>query len=127
MDYLGILEQIFKPEVGSLWKVRNNVWVNGFAGNRDQKKFHPSIVERIKSDNVSVQLAPGTSKKYEKGSCVFRIDLNNKGRYSYFLLKLSMPFIIDDLKKYDRGWDGTDYLNDSQLKEFEWQIKICKG
>jgi hypothetical protein len=38
-----------------------------------------------------------------------------------------MPYIIDDLLNLGRGWNGVDNLNEQQLKDFEWQIKICKG
>ncbi|MEA3495959.1 MAG: hypothetical protein U9R42_07985 [Bacteroidota bacterium] len=127
MDYLGILKQIYKPEIGSIWKAPNNIWTGNFAKNKNPEDFHPSIVEKVKQDGVSVQLAPGTTKEYQKGSCVFKIDLKEDGEYSFFLLKLSMPYIIDDLLNLDRGWNGIDSLNEKQLQDFEWQIKICKG
>lgn len=127
MDYLSILKQIYKPEIGSIWKAPNNIWTCGFAKNKKPEDFHPSIVEKVKQDGVFVQLAPGTTKEYQKGSSVFKIDLNGNGEYSFFLLKLSMPYIIDDLLNLDRGWNGIDSLNESQLQDFEWQIKICKG
>ena len=127
MDYLGILKQIYRPEIGSIWKAPNDIWTGSFAKNKNPEDLHPSIVEKVKQDNVSVQLAPGTSKEYQKGSCVFKIDLKGGGEYSFFLLKLSMPYIIDDLLNLDRGWNGIETLNEKQLKDFEWQIKICKG
>ena len=127
MDYRDILKRIYKPEIGSIWKAPNSIWTNNFAKNKKPKGYHPSIVEKIRQDNVSVQLAPGTSKEYKKGSCVFKIDLKGDGKYSFFLLKLSMPYIIDDLLNLDRGWNGIESLNEKQLKDLEWQIKICKG
>lgn len=127
MDYLSILKNIYKPEISSIWKAPNIIWTNSFAKNKKPEDFHPSIVEKVKQDGVAVQLAPGTTKEYQKGSCVFKIDLNEDGKYSFFLLKLSMPYVIDDLLELDRGWDGINSLNEKQLNDFEWQIKICKG
>jgi hypothetical protein len=127
MDYLSILKKIYKPEIGSIWKAPNKIWTTNFARNKNPEDLHPSIVEKVKQDGVSVQLAPATSKEYQKGSCVFIIDLKGDGEYSFFLLKLSMPYIIDDLLNLDRGWNGVESLNEKQLKDFEWQIKICKG
>jgi hypothetical protein len=127
MDYRNILRRIYQPEIGSIWKAPNIIWTNSFAKNKSQNDFHPSIVEKIRKDSISVQLAPGTTKEYQKGSCVFKADLIGDGTFSYFLLKLSMPYIIDDLLNLERGWNGVDNLNEQQLKDFEWQIKICKG
>jgi len=127
MDYLSVLADIYLPEIGSIWKAPNNIWTNKFAKNKNPKDVHPSIVEKVKKDGVSVQLAPGTSKEYQKGSCVFKVDLKGNGEYSFFLLKLSMPYLIDDLLKLNRGWNNIEILNEEQLKAFIWQIKICKG
>ncbi len=127
MNYLDILKKIYKPEIGSIWKAPNNIWTSSFAKNKSPNEYHPSIVERIKLDGVSVQLAPGTTKEYLKGSCVYKVDLNGIGKYSFFLLKLSMPYIIQDLVNLDRGWDGIDCLEESELQNFKWQIKACKG
>ena len=127
MDYKDLLKTIYKPEIGTIWKAPNNLWTNNFAKNKDPNDFHPAIVEKLKGDNISVQLAPGTTKEYKKGSCVFKTDLAGKGKESFFLLKLSMPYIIDELLNLDSGWDDITALNESQLKDFIWQIKICKG
>lgn len=127
MDYRDILRRIYQPEIGSIWKAPNIIWKNSFAINKSQNGFHPSIVEKIRKDNISVQLVPGTTKEYNKGSCVFKVDLAGDKTFSFFLLKLSMPYIIEDLVKLDRGWNGIDVLNDEQTKDFKWQIKICKG
>jgi hypothetical protein len=127
MDYIEILRSIYRPDVGSIWKAPNFIWQTGFARNIDGDSFHPAIVERIKADNFSVQLAPGTSVNYNKGSCVYKIDLANDGIITSFLLKLSMPYTINSLLDLERGWNGVDQLDEIRLKEFEWQIKICKG
>ncbi len=127
MDYRTVLKRIYKPEIGSIWKAPNRIWKNSFAKNKDPEDFHPSIVEKVKQDTVSVQLAPGTTKEYQKGSCVFKVDLKEDGIFSFFLLKLSMPYIIEDLLELERGWNGVESLNEKQLKDFKWQIKICKG
>ena len=127
MNYKDILRKIYHPEVGSIWKAPNQIWTSNFAKNKNGEGFHPSIVEKLKGDKISVQLAPGTTKEYRKGSCVYKADIKGDGKYSFFLLKLSMPYIIDDLLNLNRGWNGIDSLNEKQLQDFEWQIKICKG
>ncbi len=127
MDYRDILRRIYQPEIGSIWKAPNKIWTNSFAKNKSEDDVHPAIVERIRKDNISIQLAPGTSKEHQKGSCVFKVDLTGDGTFSYFLLKLSMPYIIEDLLNLERGWDGIDVLNEEQINDFKWQIKMCKG
>lgn len=127
MDYKSILKKIYQPEIGAIWKAPNKIWTNKFSKNIDQENFHPAIIEKVKNDGISIQLAPGTSKDYNKGSCVFKISLTEKSNKTFFLLKLSMPYLIDDLHNLDRGWDNIDILDEDQLKDFVWQIKICKG
>jgi len=127
MDYLDALRRIYQPDVGSIWKAPNNIWTNNFSKNKAPEGFHPSIVEKIKQDNVSVQLVPGTRKEYQRGSCVFKVDLKKDGEYSFFLLKLSMPYLIEELLNIGRGWNGIDTLNEKQLINFKLQIKFCRG
>ena len=127
MDYKALLRKIYMPEVGSIWKAPNNIWTTSFARNKDDKNYHPSIVERLRFDGVSVQLAPGTSKDYKVGSCVYQADLFNNGKTSYFLLKLSMPYVIESLLELDKGWNGIEYISNGDLDDFKWKIKICKG
>ncbi len=127
MDYLEVLRSIYKPDFGSIWKAPNCIWTTGFAKNVAQSECHPAVVEYMKSDNVSVQLVPGTSVDYNKGSCVFKVDLASNGKLSYFLIKLSMPYSMSSLLKLKRGWDGIQDLSEDQKKDFLWQIKICKG
>ena len=127
MDYKQVLKNIYKPEIGSIWKAPNKIWTTGFARNKTPEGYHPSIVEKLRLDDVSIQLVPGTSKAYQQGSCVFKVKLGKTDRMTFFLLKLSMPYIIEDLLKLERGWNGINTLSSSQLKDFEWQIKICKG
>lgn len=127
IDYKDVLKKIYKPEFGSIWKAPNQIWISNFAKNKSKDDLHPAIVERIRKDNVSVQLAPGTTKEYKINSCVFKIDLAGDGIFSFFLLKLSMPYIIEDLLNLERGWNGVDVLNKEQISDFKWQIKVCKG
>jgi hypothetical protein len=127
MDYLGILKKIYKPEIGSVWRAPNRIWTNKFARNGNPELIHPSIVATIRQDNVSVQLAPGTTREYCEGSCVFKVDLNDNGTITHFLLKFSMPFAIDDLLDLDRGWHDTDDLSEQQLIDLNWQKEICRG
>ena len=127
MDYLEVLKKIYKPEVGSVWKAPNKIWINDFAHNKREKGFHPAIVECIKQDGVSVNITPGTTKNYNKGSCVFKTNLKKDAKVSYFLFKFSMPYVIDDLINLDRGWAGVEILDKDQLKNLEFQILCCRG
>jgi hypothetical protein len=127
MDYREALKKIYKPDIGSIWKAPNNIWTTGFANNKEPYGIHPSIVEKLHRDGFSAQLAPGTTKDYQKGSCVFKVDIGEKGVNSYFLLNLSMPYSISELLDLPRGWNGVDVLSEDQIKKFDWQIEICKG
>ena len=126
MDYTKTYAFIFAPE-GSLWKAPNRIWKTEFARNKPAEDFHPALVQRIKRDNYTLQLAPGTSKSYEQGSCIFKIKLRPSFITSYFLLMFSMPYVIDDLIKLKRGWANINELNYQQKKDLIWQIKMCKG
>jgi hypothetical protein len=124
---MDVLKKIFIPPVGSIWKIENYRWKTGFAKNKDLYGLHPAIVERIKNDKISIVIVPGTSKSYKKGSCVFNVDLSNNGIKSHFLLKLSMAVLIEDLLESKKGWNNIMELNQKQLSDFQWQIKICRG
>ena len=127
MDYLNILKKIYTPEIGSIWKAPNKIWSTNFAKNKKLEDIHPSILERVRSDGVSVQLAPGTSKEYSIGSCIFKVKIGQTEKTTYFILNLSIPFIIDDLLNLDRCWNGIETLPKKDLDNLDWQIKICKG
>lgn len=126
MDYSIIFTRIYAP-VGSIWQAPNRIWNNGFARNKSKIGIHPAVVEKIRQDSFSVQLAPGTRKDYNIGSCVFTTSLKNCEKKTYFLLKLSMPISINELLKLERGWKTQYYLSNSETKELIWQIKMCKG
>jgi len=126
LDYSKTYALIFTPE-GSLWKAPNRIWTTGFAKNKSPEEFHPSIVQKIRRDNYTLQLAPGTSRSYKQGSCVFKIKLRTDLITSYFLLMLSMPYVIDDLLMLRRGWKNINELNYQQQKDLIWQLKMCKG
>jgi hypothetical protein len=130
MDYEEKLKELYKelfvPEVGSIWKAPNRIWTTNFAKNNNSDQFHPSIIEKVYHDGISIQLAPGSSKNYRKGKCVFKVILKNQKITSYFLLKLSMPYLIEDLIILKRGWNSIEKINGNELKRFNWQIKICK-
>jgi hypothetical protein len=127
MNYKDVLKKIYRPETGSIWRAPNQIWSTDFAKNKDGDGLHPSVVEKLRDDGVSAQLAPGSSKDYNIGSCTFKAKIGSAEKTTYFLLKLSMPYIIEDLLSLDRGWSGVDSLTKAQLKDFEWQIKMCKG
>ena len=125
-DYSKVFTKIFTP-VGSLWQIPNNRWTTGFARNRRNADVHPAIIERIRNDGVSIQIAPGTTRDFKKGICVFKDNLKNSDRTTHFLLKLSMPFAIDNLLQLKSGWNNQFELERKELKEFNWHIKNCKG
>lgn len=127
MDFYEALKKLYVPQFGSIWKAPNRIWTSGFARGANGEHIHPSIVEKIYKDNVTVTLVPGTSKDYQRGSCVWKADLSVNSRKTYFLLKLSMPYHIDDLKDNERGWDGIDELDNEQKSDFNRQIKFCRG
>ncbi len=127
MDFYEALKKIYVPQFGSIWKAPNRIWTSGFAMGANSEHIHPSIVEKLYKDNVTVTLVPGTSKDYQRGSCVWKVDLSGNSTTTHFLLKLSMPYHIDDLKNKERGWDGIDELDDEQKVDFKRQIKFCRG
>ncbi|RKD90031.1 hypothetical protein [Mangrovibacterium diazotrophicum] len=122
-----ILDNFSKVTVGSIWAAPNYIWNNGFARNLHGLGYHPAIVEKVKKDGISVQLTPGTSKTYKIGSCVFVVKLARFSRKSNFLLKLSMPYLIEDLEALSTGWDNVQCLSENQLHDFQTQIAFCKG
>lgn len=118
---------IISVATGTLWRIPNKIWESGFAKNKPGDDFHPGLVGRMRKDGITVSLIPGTSKDYRKGSCVFKTRLTPLSRRSYFLLKFSMPVLIEDLEAYPRGWNNTTMLNDRQQKDLRLQIGFCKG
>ena len=126
LNFAKAFVKLYTP-VGSIWQAPNGIWETGFAQNKNKGNFHPAIIEKIRPDNVTLQLAPGTSKSYNLGSCVFKAKLKKSKKTSYFLLKLSIPYFIDDVLKLKRGWDKTSKLDQTQIEELKMQIKFCKG
>ena len=126
MSYFEVLKEIWKPPVGSIWKIPNYIWNTGFATNKSKDDIHPAIVEKLFKDNLHARIVPGTSKDYNKGKCVYEVDFSNQGKISYFLIRLSMPILIDDFNNLKRGWDRIEDLNEEQLSEFKRQVKICR-
>jgi len=129
-DWKQILYDIYSPEVGSIWAAPNGIWTNSFASNKSENDYHPSLIGKVSECRTSCQIVPGTSKDYRKGSCVFKVKLDNidpTSSLSYFLIALWMTFSKKDLLILKQGWNGTDNLNEQQLKDFKLQIKFCKG
>ena len=129
-DWKEILSQLYVPETGSLWVASNKIWNNSFASNKDRNDCHPAVVGRIFADNIRCQIIPGTTKEYQKGSCVFRVKLNpydSDCPFSNFLIKYWMTYSINDLLKLKRGWNGIESLNENQIEELKLQIKFCIG
>ncbi len=129
-DWKQILFDIYTPEIGSIWAAPNGIWTNSFAANKGETDYHPTVVGKTSSCNTYCQIIPGTTKEYRKGSCVFKIKLNINDlncSYSYFLINLWMTFSKSDLMELKRGWNGVLCLDEQQIVDFKFQIKICWG
>jgi hypothetical protein len=129
-DWKQILSSIYLPEIGSLWTAPNGIWNNSFASNKDKDDFHPTVVGKVNADKVSCRIIPGTTKEYQKGSCVYKVKLNPYDPdcpTSNFLIKLWMTYNNSDLVKMQRGWNGVDSLNLTQIEDLKLQIKFCTG
>ena len=126
MEYYEALKKLYKPQFGSIWQAPNRIWKSGFAPGSDGAKIHPSVVEKLYTDNITLSLVPGTSIN-KRGSCVFKADLTSDGIITYFLINLSMPYHVDDLKDLEYGFRDIYELTQEQKEDFERQIKFCKG
>jgi len=128
-DWKEILSELYKPEIGSLWVAPNAIWNNDFAHNKDKDEAHPTVVGQVFSDNIKCRIIPGTTKEYQKGTCVFKVKITNDNDcpYSHFLLKLWMSYSFKGLQKLRRGWRSVDSLNEEQVKGLKQQIKFCYG
>lgn len=126
MNYYDILRELYVPQFGSIWKAPNSIWSSGFAQNAERSGIHPSIVEVVLPDAVTARIIPGTSKDYRRGKCVFVVKLGNSSQTSHFLIDLSMPIEVEELKKLDRGWNGIDDLDEDQKVRFHSQISYCR-
>jgi len=129
-DWKQILKDIYTPEIGSLWSAPNIIWSNNFATNKKDEGFHPALLERNSSCGTICYLVPGTSKHHSRNSCVFKIILNKNDPNcpkSYFLIALSMAYSKKDLMQLKQGWNGILCLDEEGIKDFKFQIKICKG
>jgi hypothetical protein len=130
LDWKQILSNIYCPEIGSLWTAPNGIWNNSFASNKDKNDCHPTVIGKVNADNISCKIIPGTTKEYQKGSCVFRVKLKSDDYdcpFSHFLIKLWMTYTNSDLLRLKRGWNGIDSLNESQVEGLKLQIKFCTG
>ena len=127
MTYQEVLIKSDIPAEGSIWRAPNKIWNNSFARNKSDEGLHPALIERIKKDKQNAILIPGTSKDYRKGSCIFKIRFYPFSKMSYFLMKLSMTMDIESIKKMEQGWNNKNELNEKQLSELRWQLKMCKG
>ncbi len=126
MGVLSIVKKATKVEFGSLWAAPNDIWANGFARNKAGSGFHPALVEKLKKDKITAYIIPGTSQSYNKGPCVFKTRLSPLSKQSHFLLKLSMPYSVEDLEAMQNNWNGVQKLSDKQIKDFEMQIDWCE-
>ncbi|MCF8265720.1 MAG: hypothetical protein K9I71_07240 [Ignavibacteriales bacterium] len=129
-DWKEILNDLYLPEIGSIWAAPNRIWTNSFAANKKDSDFHPSVVGNVHHTKISCHLIPGTTKDYRKGSCVFKVKLNPSDAncpHSFFLIDLWMTISKHDLFKLKSGWNGIENLNEKQLDDLKMQIKFCQG
>ena len=126
MNYYEALKKLYTPQFGSIWKAPNRIWTSGFARHSTKNKTHPSVVEKIFKDKITVSLVPGTSINH-LGSCVFKAELTNDEIITYFLINLSMPYHVDNLKDLDYGFRDIYELTQVQKENFKRQIKFCRG
>lgn len=129
-NWKQILNDIYTPEVGSIWAAPNEIWTNSFATNKPKKDYHPSLLVKISNCKISCNIIPGTSKEYKKGSCVYKVKLNSTDPnwpLSHFLIEYWMTINLDDLLNLKSGWNGIKTLNENQLKYLKQQINFCRG
>jgi hypothetical protein len=129
-DWKQILLNIYTPEIGSVWSVCNGIWNNQFASGKDKNDCHPAVVGKLNKDSASCKIIPGTTKEYQRGSCVFRVKLNPYNpecQISNFLINLWMTYSNRELFKMKRGWDGVEILNEAQIRELKLQIRLYWG
>jgi len=83
----------------------------------------------LNTDNVSCKIIPGTTKEYQKGTCVYKVKLKDDEDcpYSHFLLKLWMTYNNNDLLRLHRGWNKVEIMTDEQINGLRQQIKFCYG
>jgi hypothetical protein len=131
-DWKNILANIYdyQPEIGWLFVVPNVIWNNDFAHNKSKDELHPAVVGQVFSDTIRCRIIPGTTKEYQKGTCVFKtkIEPNNPDcPTSHFLINFWMTYLNKDLAKLKRGWNNVDSLNEEQVNILKQQIKFCTG
>jgi hypothetical protein len=126
MNFHEALKKLYVPQFGTIWKAPDKIWTSGFARHSKKYKTHPSVVEKIFKDKITISLVPGTSIKHP-GSCVFKAELTKDEIITYFLINFSMPYNIDDLKDLDYGFRDIYELTQEQKENFKRQIKYCRG
>jgi hypothetical protein len=129
VDYREALKAIYTPKSGSIWRAPNKIWSSGFAQNEsaNPESIHPLVVEKLLPDDVTTIVIPGTSKDYQRGSCVYKVELGGSGIITHFLILLSMPYPANDLMDLERGWHGDDEFAETQQSHFVRQLKFCRG
>ena len=106
-NWKEILQNVYAPDVGSIWAAPNRIWNNGFAIGKKPTDLHPAIVEKNSACKTITYIIPGTSKVQE-GSCIYRTLLspvNPNKTTSYFLIKLSMPYARAKIGELSQGWN----------------------
>jgi len=130
MDFKAALIEVYKnlpftPDIGSIWAAQNRIWDNNFAWNKSSDDYHPAIVAEIKPCDTILTILPGTTSDHSGERCAYEVIHQKKKKISYFLFALAMPYTKDNLLDLERGWDGVNELDKSQLISFKSKIKIC--
>ncbi len=129
-DWKRILLNIYMPSLGSLWVAPNYIWNNGFASNKDPKGNHPSVVGYLIPKNKTCWLIPGSSKNYNRGSCVFKTIIKPNDPHcpiTHFIIRLRMTYLAKDVWKLRKGWMGVEELSEKQIQELKLQMKFSLG
>jgi hypothetical protein len=126
-SFFEVLKEIWSPELGSIWKIRNSDWCElgrGFAKTNAPDAYHPGLVVRIHPDGHTLSVAPGTSKR-NNHKCTLKIDSKSKTGATHFLLMFAMPYTKNKLELSLQGIGGRRQLSDQELEMLEEKRTAC--
>lgn len=115
-------------QLGSIWAMINSFWqrqpMRRKFHPKEENGLHPGLIVRDNFDGFTYQIAPGTTKTYEGGICVYKVNLHPK-KDTHFLMHLSAPVTTDDMEDQKHGWNGVKQLLQWQLQSLLNQYKYC--
>jgi hypothetical protein len=119
--------------IGTLWAIRDIFWGKSnkrfrFAWNKGPHGLHPGLIISDNNDGFSGQIAPGTSKQYERGIpiCKFLIKINTDIN-SVFIMDLSVPTYEEELREFRSGWNAVFRLEENERERLAQQYTDCKN